>query len=89
MFSNSNEAICETQLEETVILNMTNDFLFQDLSPGSMLDSMISDTEVDECEIQSKITDWANKNAISSNALSELFKILKKYHPQLPSDPRT
>lgn len=50
---------------------------------------MILDTEVDECEIQSQITVWANKNAISLNALSELFKILKKYHPQLPSDPRT
>lgn len=96
VFSNSNEANCENQLEENCHSQYdqcSNDFVFNDLHvcSDSVFDSMLSDTEVpvDGCEITSQITNWANKNAISLNAMSELFKILKKYHPQLPSDPRT
>lgn len=69
VFSNSNEANCENQLEENCHSQYgqcSNDFVFNDLHvcPGSVFDSMLSDTEVpvDGCEITSQITNWANKN---------------------------
>lgn len=66
VFSNSNEANCEFHLEENCHSQYdqcSNDFLFIDLCPGSVLESIISDTKVNECEIQSQITDWSNKKA--------------------------
>jgi hypothetical protein len=84
------ECINESPFDEVYESQSSDDCLLEDLCPDSASESISGDNTVKtEYEIQGQITDWANKYSIPLDALSALFKILKKHHPQFPSDPRT
>ncbi|XP_071810762.1 uncharacterized protein [Apostichopus japonicus] len=58
------------------------------LAPPFDSSSASSDSN-NETDLKEELVQWANNHNITHTAITDLLKVLKKYHPELPKQPRT